>query len=90
MYPDVAGRIYPDLLDSTTQNWLLDPANPAKVDGRVFPGEHAQGLMGLRPGTVVFSSSGQWKGESPIASMRVILTKRRGPVYYRIRSDEEY
>nr|XP_019011872.1 uncharacterized protein I206_02707 [Kwoniella pini CBS 10737]OCF50653.1 hypothetical protein I206_02707 [Kwoniella pini CBS 10737] len=58
---DVAGRVYPDLLDSTTQNWFIDSSKPNEKEGRVAPGEGALALAGLRSGTTVASKSSDWE-----------------------------
>ncbi|WWD05517.1 hypothetical protein V865_003595 [Kwoniella europaea PYCC6329] len=57
---DVAGRIYPDLLDASTQNWFIDPSNPSNKEGRVEPGEGAYALSGLKSGTTVASKCTIW------------------------------
>ncbi|ODN84136.1 hypothetical protein L202_00145 [Cryptococcus amylolentus CBS 6039] len=58
---DVAGRMYPDLLDYDTQNWLIDPLNPEVSKGRQTPDDHHWSLMGLRPGLATASKSTIWK-----------------------------
>ncbi|WVR05657.1 hypothetical protein IAU60_002679 [Kwoniella sp. DSM 27419] len=57
---DVAGRVYPDLLDGTTQNWFVDPMKRTDTNNRAQPGESALALVGLRPGSTVASKSTQW------------------------------
>nr|XP_018264929.1 uncharacterized protein I303_03111 [Kwoniella dejecticola CBS 10117]OBR87087.1 hypothetical protein I303_03111 [Kwoniella dejecticola CBS 10117] len=58
---DVAGRVYPDLLDGTTQSWFIDPSRPNEKEGRVIPGEGPLALAGLKSGTTVASKSSHWE-----------------------------
>ncbi|WVQ71209.1 hypothetical protein IAR50_000734 [Cryptococcus sp. DSM 104548] len=58
---DIAGRVYPDLLDYDTQNWLIDPLNPDKSKSRHVPDDHHWSLMGLRPGLATCSTATVWK-----------------------------
>ncbi|KAK8865695.1 hypothetical protein IAR55_000840 [Kwoniella newhampshirensis] len=58
---DVAGRVYPDLLDSATQSWFVDPSRPSDSAKRVTPGDGALALMGLKTGGLVASKSEDWK-----------------------------
>ncbi|WWD18126.1 hypothetical protein CI109_102575 [Kwoniella shandongensis] len=58
---DVAGRVYPDLLDGATQSWFVDPAKPTDVGKRVTPGDSTLALMGLKTGGLVASKSEEWK-----------------------------
>ncbi|WVF70849.1 hypothetical protein IAT40_005643 [Kwoniella sp. CBS 6097] len=57
---DVAGRVYHDLLDGTTQTWFIDPSKPADKEKRVTPGVAALSLVGLEPGTTIASKSVDW------------------------------
>ena len=59
---DVAGRLYPDLLDWDTQQWLIDPSTTGKTKGRIAAGDSSHALMGLLPGTHVASFGNLWKG----------------------------
>ncbi|WVW80359.1 hypothetical protein I302_102339 [Kwoniella bestiolae CBS 10118] len=58
---DVAGRVYPDILESSTQNWFIDPSDPTDTEGRVQPGEGAYALSGLVSGTTVASKCTNWE-----------------------------
>ncbi|WWC87980.1 uncharacterized protein L201_002882 [Kwoniella dendrophila CBS 6074] len=58
---DVAGRVYPDLLDGTTQNYFIDPSNPSDDQGRVQPGPGVTSLAGLLCGTTVATKSTEWE-----------------------------
>ncbi|ORY24660.1 hypothetical protein BCR39DRAFT_546010 [Naematelia encephala] len=61
---DVAGRIYPDLLEPQTQNWFKDPSfSEQENDKRVTPGTSALALVGLKPGPLVASKSEKWKDD---------------------------
>ncbi|OCF33229.1 hypothetical protein I316_04970 [Kwoniella heveanensis BCC8398] len=57
---DIAGRVYPDLLDGKTQSWFIDPSKPEDKEKRVTPGEAALSLVGLKPGTTIASKSVDW------------------------------
>lgn len=62
---DIAGRLYPDLLDGARQNWFVDPDVSEKAIGgtdRVTAGSSPRALMGLRPGSLAGSSGAHWKG----------------------------
>ena len=66
---DLAGRVYADLADPTTQNHFYDPDSPpSNTVGRIAAGPWVKGLMGLLPGTEVYSYSEFWRGQSFIAS----------------------
>jgi len=63
---DVAGRLYPDLLDPSTQTWFTALERPAKFGADEYtapPGESVYALMGLLPGNIVGSRSIQWKDD---------------------------
>jgi hypothetical protein len=61
---EIAGRVYPDLVDFSTQSYFADPkATPEQNTGRARPGQWIKGLMGLKNATDVFNYSDQWRGE---------------------------
>lgn len=61
---DIAGRVYVDLADPSTQNYFYDPESPpSDITGRVPAGPWVKGLMGLLPGTEVYSYSEFWRGK---------------------------
>jgi hypothetical protein len=67
---ELAGRVYPDLLDYSTQSFFADPkATPEQNANREKPGQWVKGLMGLRNATESFNYSDQWRGESHTAIM---------------------
>ncbi|ORX35433.1 hypothetical protein BD324DRAFT_632818 [Kockovaella imperatae] len=59
---DVAGRIYHDLLEPTTQKWFTSTSLSNESNRtRTPPGDVAQALAGLKPGSTVESKSERWK-----------------------------
>lgn len=59
---DVAGRVYPDLLDQDSA-WFYDPsAPPESRSGKVPAGDAVKEIMGLKPTTKV-SECNEWKGK---------------------------
>ena len=61
---ELAGRVYPDLVDYSTQSYFADPrATPEQNAGRARPGQWVKGLMGLKNATDVFNYSDSWRGE---------------------------
>lgn len=97
MITDIAGRVYIDLADPTTQNYFYDPESPpTDVAGRQPAGPWVKGLMGLLPGTEVFSYSEFWRGKSLffyrkvlVCSMADMLTRCRGPIQYCLERTQE-
>lgn len=64
-WTDIAGRVYVNLADPSTQNYFYDPQSPpSDITGRVPAGPWVKGLMGLLPGTEVYSYSEFWRGKS--------------------------
>ena len=67
---DVAGRVYSDLLEPSTQTWFTDISLPETENAqRVDAGETARALASLKPGTIVGSKSENWKRESRTADL---------------------
>lgn len=58
---DVAGRVYPDLLEAPTQNWFSLPGGPLSA-GRHLPGKTAQALVGLVGAKIAPTEAPNWIG----------------------------
>lgn len=61
---DFAGRVYPDLMNGSTQSYFADPkATTEQNTDKPKPGMWMRGLMGLESATEVFGYSDQWRSE---------------------------
>jgi len=86
---ELAGRVYPDLVDFSTQSYFADPrATPEQNAGRARPGQWVKGLMGLKNATDVFNYSDSWRGELSFIPARDKANDVRGSICHYQRSEQ--
>jgi hypothetical protein len=87
---ELAGRVYPDLVDYSTQSYFADPrATPEQNAGRARPGQWVKGLMGLKNATDVFNYSDSWRGELLDSLEFTKANDDRGPICHNQRSQQD-
>jgi hypothetical protein len=87
---ELAGRVYPDLVDYSTQSYFADPrATPEQNACRARPGQWVKGLMGLKNATDVFNYSDSWRGELLDSLEFTKANDDRGSICHNQRSQQD-